>query len=81
MKYSKPRARDLGDLPFASGACASGTFVGTCSAVAGGLAGNCSGNGTNAGTCSGSGTSVGNSCIQGAFGTNSQCSTGGFATP
>jgi hypothetical protein len=82
VKYQKPFARDLSELSFAEGACNSGTFVGTCTNLAGGLAGNCFANGTGAGTCSGYGTTVGNSCAPGAFGTNSNCSpTGGFATP
>lgn len=81
MKYQKPFARDLSEFSFVDGACASGRFVGTCTATAGGLAGDCLGNGTGAGTCSGSGTSVGNSCAAGEFGTNSNCATGGFAAP
>jgi hypothetical protein len=80
-KYEKPTSQDLNKLTFSEGACASGTFVGTCSAIAGGLAGNCLGNGTSAGTCSGNGTTIHNTCTQGAFGTNTQCTTGGFATP
>jgi len=81
MKYEKPSAVDLNKLSISEGACASGTFVGTCTNLAGGLAGDCLSNGSNAGTCSGAGAGVGNTCTQGVFGTNTQCATGGFATP
>ena len=81
MKYQKPIVRDLSELAIASGACATGNFVGTCTATSGGLAGDCAGNGTNAATCSGNGTGVFSSCTPGTFGTNTHCADGDFATP
>lgn len=80
-KYERPMSRDLSALSFAAGACASGNFVGTCTATAGGLAGDCLGNGTNAGTCTSNGTTVGTTCSYGTFGTDTTCASGNFAAP
>jgi hypothetical protein len=83
MKYQKPIAHDLSELSFADGACSSGTAVGVCSAIAGGLAGRCAANGSNAGTCTNFGSGVNAAgCVPGTFGTASNCQpSGSFATP
>jgi len=78
MKYVKPVARNLGDLPVAIGACSSGAVVNQ----------NCNGGYTNVGPCTsgttaGQGCNIGDSptayapCTSGSGATN--CSTGTFA--
>lgn len=81
MKYEKPAIRDLKELTFAEGACATGKFVGMCTANAGGYAGNCLTDGTTAASCNGSGMVVNSDCVSGPFGLNTNCVPGGFATP
>jgi len=79
--YIKPMSRDLSTFSIATGACASGLAVGTCTATAGGIAGSCVTNGTHAGTCSSTGQNVTSDCVIGSLGSASDCRTGLFATP
>jgi hypothetical protein len=80
MRYEKPTSRDLSDLSFASGACASGTGVAASCNPTGATAGGCV-DGAQAGVCSAPGSTFsGADCTTGQFAVN--CApTGQGASP
>jgi hypothetical protein len=79
MKYEKPIARNLSDISFAEGICASGAWVGTCYNANGLSAGLCT-NGLTAGFPCGAGGTAANTCTPGSYGyNNANCLNGGIA--